>query len=620
MIFKQVIELFFPTIFDDKKQIKSPGGVLETKNKTIDEIVNFNKSLDTFQLIGKPKHFVETLAWPPNTFLILYYLLDYTDKYRRIVSPIENSPWTLHLLKNAEVVSEDWIDTLNEALTVRMLSEFKDKGNFALNQTPHRVLLGKDIKESISYVFKAENIDKCVYDLFEDGEFTNRVFILISAIDMMFDSYNYIETPFKDLDVITKIVSLKSAARRTTETDNSQSFIMSFSDNKTKTGFVTLKSCVPQNGLTINNLTQNLTYIKPSVKPIIITSASDPSSIDDYNILILPWPLIVNSSYFKESSGNGDDIYMDGRFSFFDYKPCKDFDASLYLKAIIGAIERVGTVDLIVFPECSMSVEEYKEIMSITYDCFEEKTPNILAGVYGEQDKGGRNEALLSFIDDNQEHVYVSQSKHHRWYLDRNQIINYNLSGVLPPHKKYWEKIDISRRKLLTLHTVNNIQLCPLICEDLARQEPVAQAVRSVGPHLVVALLLDGPQLKFRWPGKYAAVLSDDPGSSVLSVTALGMSRRSTGFGDPPSNVIGLWSDVDNGSQELKMSDGGIGYVLTAKVTNVPMWSIDGRGKIKQGLSKEYTGTIFENCDTLNEVEGEVTLETLVSTLKGMSK
>ena len=45
-----------------------------------------------------------------------------------------------------------------------------------------------------------------------------------------------------------------------------------------------------------------------------------------------------------------------------------------------------------------------------------------------------------------------------------------------------------------------------LICEDLARQEPAAELIRAVGSNLVIALLMDGPQLNNRWPARYAAV------------------------------------------------------------------------------------------------------------------
>ena len=88
--------------------------------------------------------------------------------------------------------------------------------------------------------------------------------------------------------------------------------------------------------------------------------------------------------------------------------------------------------------------------------------------------------------------------------------------------------------------------MCVLICEDLARQDPVTEVIRAVGPNLVFALLMDGPQLRNRWASRYASVLAEDPGCSVLSLTSLGMSRRSrprleSGPVVDRSSVIALW-------------------------------------------------------------------------------
>lgn len=84
----------------------------------------------------------------------------------------------------------------------------------------------------------------------------------------------------------------------------------------------------------------------------------------------------------------------------------------------------------------------------------------------------------------------------------------------------------------------------------MARQDPAADLIRAVGPNLLIALLMDGPQLKDRWAARYASVLAEDPGSSVLTLTRLGMARRSrpflrtTGRRAEPSQVIALWRDA----------------------------------------------------------------------------
>ena len=92
-----------------------------------------------------------------------------------------------------------------------------------------------------------------------------------------------------------------------------------------------------------------------------------------------------------------------------------------------------------------------------------------------------------------------------------------------------------------------------LICEDLARPDPVGEVVRAVGPNLIIALLSDGPQLNSRWPSRYAGVLADDPGSSVLTVTSAGMAKLSKS-GDPAKDrpdVIAFWRDAKTGSTEI---------------------------------------------------------------------
>lgn len=84
-----------------------------------------------------------------------------------------------------------------------------------------------------------------------------------------------------------------------------------------------------------------------------------------------------------------------------------------------------------------------------------------------------------------------------------------------------------------------------VICEDLARPDPVGDLLRAVGPNLVIALLMDGPQIKERWSARYATTLAEDPGFSVLSLTSAGMSKLSRpSSGVNRSKVIGLWKDV----------------------------------------------------------------------------
>jgi hypothetical protein len=98
-----------------------------------------------------------------------------------------------------------------------------------------------------------------------------------------------------------------------------------------------------------------------------------------------------------------------------------------------------------------------------------------------------------------------------------------------------------------------------------------------VGPTLVVTLLLDGPQLAARWTARYAGVLADDPGSAVLTLTALGMAARSRPGGMAPSRVIAMWKDPVRGMQEIPLEPGAQGVLLKAVLDTSTRHAADGR-------------------------------------------
>jgi hypothetical protein len=124
-------------------------------------------------------------------------------------------------------------------------------------------------------------------------------------------------------------------------------------------------------------------------------------------------------------------------------------------------------------------------------------------------------------------------------------------SGVL-----WWEQIDVHGRAVAFYVVREGASLAVLVCEDLARHDPVMPAVLSVGPNLVIALLMDGPPMKDRWPGRYATVLAEDPGSSVLTLTCLGMVNRSSMPGEPQRREIGLWKQRGSDAKVLCLSQG----------------------------------------------------------------
>ena len=111
----------------------------------------------------------------------------------------------------------------------------------------------------------------------------------------------------------------------------------------------------------------------------------------------------------------------------------------------------------------------------------------------------------------------------------------------------------------------------------------MAEVIRAVGPNLVIALLMDGPQLRHRWSSRYASVLAEDPGSSVLTLTSLGMVKRSNpaaidGSTRPTRNpVIALWRDALYGERELEVDPQHDACVLSLVYRTTCEYTLDNR-------------------------------------------
>lgn len=167
------------------------------------------------------------------------------------------------------------------------------------------------------------------------------------------------------------------------------------------------------------------------------------------------------------------------------------------------------------------------------------------------------------------------QFKHHRWKLDRSQVMQYQISDRLAPDHSWWEHIDVSRRKCIFRVFRDGACLAALVCEDLARIDPVQSVIRSVGPNLVIALLMDGTQIPVRWAARYATVLADDPGSSVLTLTSLGLIRRSATH--EPAPAIGLWKSASDAVRKLELPAGYHALLLSLKLEDERTCTLDGR-------------------------------------------
>ncbi|MCP3406137.1 hypothetical protein [Bradyrhizobium sp. CCGB01] len=174
------------------------------------------------------------------------------------------------------------------------------------------------------------------------------------------------------------------------------------------------------------------------------------------------------------------------------------------------------------------------------------------------------------------EKIILVREKHHRWKLNSSQIETYDLG--LDQNKSWWEHLSILSRSLDVLVFRGNSTLTTLICEDLARVDPCQAVVRGIGPNLLIALLMDGPQLENRWPARYATVLAEDPGTSVLTLTSFGLIARQNELGRfPQASAIALWKDDVNGAKKLELPRDSDALILELVAEGKTERTLDGR-------------------------------------------
>jgi hypothetical protein len=375
------------------------------------------------------------------------------------------------------------------------------------------------------------------------------------------------------------------------------------------------KQHTPAKGATFRSLSHHLALYHPSeiearwINPIPKMVEQGPSR-EGLNLLLLPWPRRVATEDFQEVLPGG--IRQDGSEppGYFRYQP-KEYDGSERFavrlrQALASAYQQAGAIDAIVLPELALTEAQYYAAEQIAFEarCIlvcglrqAGTTPNdwdanlsvlqVARAVRGPEQTVDSQDPLLS-------NLRLFQAKHHRWYLDRAQIVNYQLGGRFPTSRGCWEHIDLPGR-VLHFVTLNSTTWTVLVCEDLARQDPAADLIRAVGPNLLIALLMDGPQLTGRWPSRYASVLAEDPGTSVLTLTSLGMAERSrpiiqSGQRASPSRVIALWRDAVEGEIQIAHDPDDDACVLSLEYQLRTEYCADGRSDHGQTRYPVYAG------------------------------
>lgn len=372
------------------------------------------------------------------------------------------------------------------------------------------------------------------------------------------------------------------------------------------------KTMTVQAGCTLRSLTHHLALLPGFGEVetewfIGVHSKSDP---DDraLNLLLIPFPYLVRDGCFSASghcAGSAGSKWYDGDGSksrFFSVNQnwlgagsarlMADELTRFILDLILQAEDGIRDVHGVVLPELALHrplAERIARSLSV-----HRKLEFFVCGTASDEKDKNKNSVFTSIFSPSGEPTNWEQAKHHRWKLERHQIIRYRLDDVLNPDFDWWEQIDVSPRQCNFYVFRHGACLAALVCEDLARIDPVQNVIRAVGPNLVIALLMDGPQKEWRWSGRYATVLADDPGSSVLTLTSLGLIRRSAQAGQPADRGIGLWKEAGGSkAQELDLPEGVHALLLTTWPVWETKFSLDGRSD--QAGTAKYSLTGVRN-------------------------
>lgn len=369
-------------------------------------------------------------------------------------------------------------------------------------------------------------------------------------------------------------------------------------------GVVLPKMRTPQSGLTLRNLSHNLTFHDCEVE--VMWRSFPWSNFDEntLNVLYVPYPFNFTPTRFEGDTAHHESV------GYFTYNPGDWEEIGSVIVSLIEKVRSQGArPHMLVFTETAFNEDTYKRLLTALSNRYSGDTPQrmpvVVAGIAKEEHGLPYNELRLATYFAGKWYQ-LSQHKHHRWQLNDSQIRQYGLQGRLSTARPLFERSVIDQRRLTFFAPAPWLVLSPLICEDLSRIEPVSELIRGVGPTLVLALLLDGPQLAERWPGRYASVLADDPGTGVLTVTSYGMAKasrtsaslNSSGGGTDNKEaagrdevVVASWKDPTSSFRKLSASkDQALLLTLTAKMAE--QFTLDRRGMVGKSAGFRLDGVV----------------------------
>jgi hypothetical protein len=325
------------------------------------------------------------------------------------------------------------------------------------------------------------------------------------------------------------------------------------------------KTLTPQLGQTVRILSDHLSLIDSREVETTWYFAEEPdqtnTNLSELNLLLVPFPYQIDGECFYPTNQSPIKILGQPRHEFqIDQLWLRDLNGGEgllpFLSNLVKEAERAGEkVHGIVLPEQAISHQAANALA----DWLVATHPQLrffVAGVGGLRNENGHilpvNACHVSIFVSGKTQLRWTQTKHHQWRLDRLQIEKYQLIDRLNPDHGWWESFDVSR-ECYFCSLNGGFAMTTLICEDLSRVEPTLHVIRAVGPNLVIALLMDDSQIRSRWSGACAWALAEDPGSSVLTLTSLGLIARSTYRDTKKPASIALWQSRTPPTEEVVM-------------------------------------------------------------------
>lgn len=487
----------------------------------------------------------ELVRWPADVFAVTNLVLDHTETYRVAVSPPAGGRWPpdKHWQDRVTAAAAAWRDIAGAA---RRNSDPAPSTVSALWR-----MLGENLDVPVEALRRGDvqELSEALLTLHAVADEAHRGLATVHAEDL---------GPFEERAqaLLDRRGSLSRIEPRRVR--------------------VTPKTHFPSRGLTVRSFSRYLALNHESIDlrwHRVEVGEGNWVEGRRFHQVLLPWPLTLDADAFAPVEGP---LGMDeAAFGFFEYQPQDPLDLDLVAELLETAKRSVDRINSLILPEAALSAEEIGPLEELLAHA---GVDALVAGTRCPSTHGqlSRNYVHLGFRTPGG-WIHNEQDKHHRWCLDPPQIRQYHLTRALSPTKRWWEAIELAPRRVEVIDTGGGATMVPLICEDLARLDEVADVLRRIGPSFVIGLLLDGPQLSHRWACRYASVLADDPGSSVLTLTSMGMVARSRPPETAPSRTIAMWSDPQTGGRQIDLERGASAVLITSTVEPTTAWTADGR-------------------------------------------